>query len=127
MALTFGEALRCFVRLRCPACQRGELFAGIFKMLPRCPQCGLPYFRESGYFIGAMIVNYAITMMIVLGVFLLSLLLPDFWATSVNLKLLGAGVFTIAVSLAVTRHCRSFWLAMDFWLDPWRPNRDEHE
>jgi uncharacterized protein (DUF983 family) len=108
--------------MRCPSCQFGKLFGGIFKMLPRCPQCGLPYFRESGYYIGAMIVNYAVTMVIVLAVFLLSLLLPDFWGSSVNLKLLGLGAFTIAVSLAVTRHCRSFWLAMDFWLEPWTPD-----
>lgn len=120
--LTFREAWQCSLRLRCPACQRGQLFAGTFKMLPRCPLCGLPYFRESGYYIGAMIVNYAVTMAIVLGVFLLSLLLPDFWATAVNLKLFGMAVLTIAVSLAITRHCRSFWLAMDFWLEPWTPD-----
>ena len=68
-----------------------------------------------------MIVNYAVTMGIVLGLFLLSLLLPDFWATSVNLKLVGAGLLTIAISLALTRHCRSFWLTMDSWMEPWTP------
>lgn len=97
-------------------------------MLPRCPQCGLPYFRESGYYIGAMIVNYAVTMVIVLAVFLLLLLLrPDFWATAVNLKLLAMAVFTIAVSLAITRHCRSFWLALDFWLEPWTPSGENRD
>jgi len=96
-------------------------------MLPRCPQCGLPYFRESGYYIGAMIINYAVTMAIVLAVFFLSLLLPDFWATTVNLKLLGMAVFTIAVSLAITRHCRSLWLAFDFWLEPWTPSGENRD
>ncbi|NDQ58452.1 MAG: hypothetical protein GZ088_15400 [Acidipila sp.] len=79
------------------------------------------YFRESGYYIGAMIVNYAVTMGIVLGLFLLSLLLPDFWGTSVNFKLAGAALLTIAISLSLTRYCRSFWLAMDYWMDPWTP------
>ena len=82
--------------------------------------CGLRYFRESGYYIGAMIINYAVTMGIVLGLFLLSLLLPDFWGTSVNLKLAAAAFITVAVSLSLTRHCRSFWLAMDYWLEPWK-------
>ena len=27
-------------------------------MLPRCPECGLSYFPEQGYYVGAMIINY---------------------------------------------------------------------
>ena len=78
-------------------------------------------FSRVGYYIGAMIVNYAVTTGIVLGVFLLSLLLPDFWATSVNVKLAGAALLTIAISLSLTRYCRGYWLTMDYWMDPWTP------
>ena len=46
---------------RCPNCGRGRLFRGVFRMLPRCPECGLSYFPEQGYYVGAMIINYVVT------------------------------------------------------------------
>jgi uncharacterized protein (DUF983 family) len=88
-------------------------------MFPRCPFCGLPYFREPGYFVGALIVNYTLSLGIVMGAFLISLTLPDLWPASTNVKLAAWCVFAVAVSLILTRHSRSLWLAVDYWIDPW--------
>jgi uncharacterized protein (DUF983 family) len=110
------------VRWRCPNCGRGELFRGVFRMLPSCPVCGLSYFPEQGYYVGAMIINYGITTAVVVVIFLFSLLLPDFTRLSTNSKILLWMAFAIALSLALVRHSYSLWLGLDFWVKPRRPD-----
>ena len=109
------------VRLRCPNCGRGGLFAGVFKMRAKCPACSLSYFPESGYYVGAMIINYAATVAIVLVIFLASLLFPDVTRWTTNTKILLWMAFAIALSLSLMRHSYSFWLGLDFWVKPRRP------
>jgi hypothetical protein len=90
-------------------------------MFPRCTFCGLPFFREPGYFVGALIVNYTFSIAVVTGTFLVSLLLPDIWSASANVKFFAWCAFAAAVSLGFTRHSRSLWLAFDYWIEPWSP------
>jgi len=91
-------------------------------MLPRCPRCGLSYFPEQGYYVGAMIINYGCTTAVVVAIFLLSLLIPDFTTLSTNSKILAWMAFAIALSLALVRHSYSFWLGLDFWIKPRKPD-----
>jgi uncharacterized protein (DUF983 family) len=106
---------------RCPNCGRGRLFRGIFRMLSRCPECGLSYFPEQGYYVGAMIINYVATTAVVVAIFLVSLLFRDFTMLSTNSKILLWMAFAIALSLSLTRHAYSFWLGIDFWIKPRQP------
>lgn len=111
------------LRRRCPNCKRGPIFANrLNKVLPRCPQCGLPYFRESGYYLGGMIITYVLTAFTLLFLYLGSLLLPALGAFSENLE----AVFWIALAILLTflyvRPAYSLWLALDFWIDPWEPD-----
>lgn len=106
---------------RCPNCGRGRLFRGVFRMLLRCPECGLSYFPEQGYYIGAMIINYAATTAVIVTIFLFSLLFPDVTSLSTNSKILLWIGFAIALSLLLTRHAYSFWLGIDFWIKPRQP------
>jgi uncharacterized protein (DUF983 family) len=107
---------------RCPNCGRGRLFRGVFRMLPACPECGLSYFPEQGYYVGAMIINYVVTTAIVVAIFLLSLLFPDFTTLSINSKILVWMAFAIVLSLLLVRHSYSFWLGIDFWIKPRQPD-----
>ena len=66
------QIVRRAAHWRCPNCGRGRLFRGVFRMLPRCPECGLSYFPEQGYYVGAMIINYVATTAVVVAIFLLS-------------------------------------------------------
>jgi uncharacterized protein (DUF983 family) len=113
--------VRRAARWRCPNCGRGRLFRGLFRMLPACPECRLSYFPEQGYYVGAMIINYAATTAAVVAIFLLSLLFPDFTALSINSKILLWMAFAIALSLLLVRHSYSFWLGIDFWIKPREP------
>src|SRR5439155_182147 len=47
---------------RCPRCGQGKLFLGWFTLRERCQRCDLRLQREEGGFLGAMVINYAVTM-----------------------------------------------------------------
>src|ERR1700732_1133801 len=98
------QIIRRAASWRCPNCGRGRLFRGIFRMLTHCPECGLSYFPEQGYYVGAMIINYALTTACVVAIFLISLPFPDFTKFSTNSKILLWMGFAIALSLALVRH-----------------------
>jgi uncharacterized protein (DUF983 family) len=119
-----GEILRNAVRRRCPYCRVGPIFERWpNKMLQNCPRCGLSYFRESGYYIGGMIFTYLLTAGVLLTAFLLGLLLPDLPAPS-HYTQFGLWVaFGIPVMLLVMPLGYSLWLSLDFWLEPWKPER----
>ena len=87
-------------------------------MRRECPQCGLAYFRESGYYLGAMMINYALTAVMVLAAYLMLLRAPELLHVSTEKKIALWLGFAVLVSLALMRHCYSLWLAMDYWLEP---------
>src|SRR5712691_1664563 len=108
-------------RWRCPNCGRGQLFRGVFLMYSMCPECGLSYYPEQGYYLGAMIINYIVTTALILGIFLLSLLFRDFTSLTTNEKIVLWIAFAVTLSLALMRHAYSFWLGLDFWVTPRTP------
>ena len=91
-------------------------------MFPGCPECGLSYFPEQGYYVGAMIINYVATTAVVVTIFLVSVLFQDFTTLSTNSKILLWMAFAIGLSLLLVRHSYSFWLGIDFWIKPRQPD-----
>ena len=118
------QALLNGVRRRCPYCHQGAIFRGrLNRVLPQCPVCRLPYFRESGYYVGAMIINYATTAFLMLVIYLsVVFLVPPIWNAPPETKIPVWMAASILVSLALFHHCRAVWLAVDYWLEPWQPN-----
>jgi uncharacterized protein (DUF983 family) len=110
-ALALGRA----VRLRCPRCGEGELFTTWFNMPVRCTFCGLHFERAQGYFVGAIYVNYGITVLIaMIGYFLL-------WNTtglSTAVQLAIWVPFVVLFPLWFFRYSRSLWLALEYLLNP---------
>src|SRR5262245_27685083 len=104
-------ALRRALALRCPRCGGTRLFAGPFRMQERCAACGLTYEREQGFFVGAIYVNYAVTVASGIG-----LVLALDWLVGLTLtQQLVLGVAVVAlVPLVFFRYSRSLWLAIDF-------------
>lgn len=45
----------------CPACHEGEITRGLFSMAKACPKCGYDLNPESGYYLGAMMVGFLAT------------------------------------------------------------------
>jgi uncharacterized protein (DUF983 family) len=120
----FRSAIRGALRLRCPYCQQGCVLARWpNKIFPECSRCGLSFFREQGYYIGGMIITYGLTLMIVIPVFLVSLLLPDLKTVSDNGRFALWVLFGVPLSVLLMPYSYSLWLQLDFWLEPWKPQR----
>lgn len=103
------------VRLRCPRCGEGKLFAGFFSMHPQCLHCALTFEREQGYFVGAIYINYAATTLIAIAGFLT---LDYFAHLSLSQQLLLWGSFAILFPLFFFRYSRSLWLSLDYLFNP---------
>jgi uncharacterized protein (DUF983 family) len=109
------------LRKRCPICGGGRLFVRWFGLKERCPTCGLSFQREEGGFLGAFVINVAVTeaCMLVALVAGVALTLPD---PDIPL-LVGLGVLTtIVVPLVGYPWSKTVWAAIDLGmhpLDPW--------
>ena len=120
----FLNAVRNALRLRCPNCREGPVLERWpNKILPSCPFCGLSYFREPGYYIGGMIVTYGLTLLVVIPVFLLSLLLPKLQGLPDYVRLGIWILFAVPLALFLMPYSYSLWLSVDFWLEPWEPEK----
>jgi len=103
------------LRLRCPRCGQGQLYAKPFKMNEHCANCTLKFEREQGYFVGAIYINYAATVGIAVPGFFL---LDTFTNITINQQLALWVPFTVIFPLLFFHHSRSLWLVMDHFFNP---------
>ena len=116
MKLTFEDLvriLRCSFRLKCPQCSKGALFQTYFKMFTHCPQCNLKFERESGYFIGAMYLNYGATVLIAFPSYFL---IETFTPIPFFFNLSIWGLFSAIFPVLFYRYSKSIWLNFDYTL-----------
>jgi uncharacterized protein (DUF983 family) len=108
----FRALLRGALR-RCPRCGGARLFETWFRIRPRCPRCHLRLEREEGGFLGAMVVNYAVTALawLVLLVTWLVVDLPDVDVLALTVASIGVAV---VVPLAFWPFSKSIWAAIDY-------------
>ncbi|MEQ8575943.1 MAG: DUF983 domain-containing protein [Fulvivirga sp.] len=66
--------LKAVISGKCPQCRKGDMFesnalslSNFHKMHTHCTNCGLKYKREPGFFRGAMYVNYAVSVAIIIA------------------------------------------------------------
>ena len=117
--LPLGTALSRAVRLRCPRCGEGKLFFKAFRMYQNCPNCKLLYERDPGYFLGSTYINYGCTALILT----VSYLVLHFIVGIENRSLFWPLVtFIVLFPLLLFRYARSFWLALDRFVDPDDPD-----
>ena len=67
MLLGKGSKLNSILKMKCPKCQKGDFFISHPYNLKRagdiytnCPNCGVKYSKEPGFYYGSMYVNYAL-------------------------------------------------------------------
>lgn len=84
-------------------------------MHKRCPKCALRYERGPGYFLGSAYINYGLTTFI-LTVSYVVLHFVMGWTNRELAPWLVA--FCVAFPLFFFRYARSFWMGIDFHLDP---------
>ena len=108
--VTVGTALQRAVALRCPRCGRDALYERPFHMRAACRSCGLTYEAEQGFFVGAIYVNYAATVLLGLGI---PLLVDWFHPLSLVGQLVIAVPLMLSVPVLFFHHSRSLWLAVN--------------
>jgi hypothetical protein len=84
-------------------------------MQERCPNCGLKFEREQGYFLGAMYISYGLALItiVVLGLLL--------WAaTPWSLQKIALWAILLFLTLAptLTLFSRVLWIYLDQAIDP---------
>jgi uncharacterized protein (DUF983 family) len=50
------------LRLRCPVCWQGAMFAHPLRMHDQCPHCAYTFDKGNGYFVGAMYSSYTLSL-----------------------------------------------------------------
>ncbi|MGH9711636.1 MAG: DUF983 domain-containing protein [Candidatus Acidiferrales bacterium] len=96
-----------------------------FKMREECAVCGLSFYPESGYYAGAMYLDYGLSAAIFLAIFVPTLFMPELTRVPYMTKnLLWIGFGTV-LCLAMARPSYSLWLAVDYWIAPWSPEPPE--
>jgi uncharacterized protein (DUF983 family) len=113
--LPLGTVLSRAAQLRCPRCGEGKLFFKAFRMYQNCPNCKLRYERDPGYFLGSTYINYGFTALILT----VSYLVLHFIVGIGNRLLFWPLVmFVVLFPMLLFRYARSFWLALDRFVDP---------
>ena len=96
---------------RCPRCRRGKMFRGLVSMNDPCPECGLIFQREEGYFLGAMYVSYFLSSALYLVLHIIWSLLRDDWFSYATM-LLAMATF-VPLTPLVFRYSRVVWIYLD--------------
>jgi uncharacterized protein (DUF983 family) len=112
-----GRLLSRALRRRCPRCGHKKVFSGYYRLVDRCPSCHHLYAREPGYWVGAIIVNLAMTEAL-FGV----LFVGGIFATAPEvqwLPLLVIGVVTnVLFPLLFFPLSKTVWVALDLYFNP---------
>ncbi len=105
------------IRLKCPSCSRGPLFAKGLNVNAECPRCGAPFERPGqGDFVGAVVTAYIITACVFLTVFLLLYMFSDL---DLSLQLWLSVPATLAFVTAFYRNMKGVWIAVLIPLVKW--------
>jgi uncharacterized protein (DUF983 family) len=104
----------------CPRCRAAKMFrrsilAGFPRMHDCCPVCGLRFEREQGYFLGAMYISYALSLVtiVLVGLFLW---LVTHWP--VRAVTLWSVLLFLPAAPALTLFSRVLWIYLDLAIDP---------
>jgi len=106
--------LRAILDRRCPRCLEGAVYKKIFKPNAACPECGLVFEREPGYFLGSFYVSYGIGTTVAIPTVLVAIYLdlPFLWLFPI--VAIWVGLFG---PLIVT-YSRVLWYHLDQMVDP---------
>jgi uncharacterized protein (DUF983 family) len=70
-----GAAIGRGLRRRCPRCASKGIFESYLRLKDACPTCGYPFERESGYWVGAIVINMAVAEVVFFVLFVTVVLL----------------------------------------------------
>ena len=105
---------KAIAQRKCPRCLTGRVYNGIFKPRKTCPDCGLVFEREPGYYLGSFYISYGLGVAVGIPTVLLVLYGDLSFLWLFPLVVFWVGLFG---PLIVT-YSRVLWYHLDFVLDP---------
>ena len=95
---------------KCPRCRKGAMFpyspynlAKFHKMNADCPECGLHFEREPGFFFGAMYISYAFSVAIFVTVGVALTVLGDYPLYVYLAGIVGSVIVLLPLSFRYSR------------------------
>lgn len=115
----WGTLLLRGVRKKCPNCGTGHLFRGWFRMVERCPGCGMRFEREPGFFVGAYLISFAVTVILlfIAAMAFIALKAIDHDASPVPI-LVASLVVALVFPPIFYPFSRTIWSAFDIGMTP---------
>jgi uncharacterized protein (DUF983 family) len=112
------------IRLRCPHCGGGGLFASWLRMRPACPGCRQPLDRgERGYQVGSYMLNIIAAELIFVAIFL-AVLVATWPAPPWALLQYGGAALMVAAPLLLYPFTKTIFLAVDLAIRPTNDGSD---
>jgi uncharacterized protein (DUF983 family) len=101
------------LRKRCPRCGRRRIFGSWFHLIERCPNCTLRFEREQGGFLGAMTINFLVSIVAWVAMFVVVLFftVPD---VPVAPLMIASIVMLVVVPLWFYPRSKTIWAAIEF-------------
>jgi uncharacterized protein (DUF983 family) len=107
-----GTILGRGVRARCPRCGATGIFARWGVLREWCGECGFRFEREAGYFVGAMIINTVVTLVLTLAV-----LVVGMWSTWPTVPWVALFAATVVVAglgpVLLYPVSKTLWMAIE--------------
>lgn len=102
---------------RCPLCGERNIWASWGQLRPQCPQCGFQFERETGYWVGALVVNIALAELLFLITFVPTLIFT--WPDVPWKPLAAIAVFTqLIVPWWFYPRSKTAFLGFDLYFNP---------
>ena len=101
------------LRKRCPRCGRRRIFGSWFHLIERCPNCALRFEREQGGFLGAMTINFLVSIVAWVAMFVVVLFftVPDVPVAPV---MIASVVVLVVVPLWFYPRSKTIWASIEF-------------
>ena len=101
------------LRKRCPRCGERRIFRSLLHLIERCPNCDLRFEREQGGFLGAMTINFLVSIVVWVSMLVVVLVftVPD---VPVSPLLIASVVVLIVVPLWFYPRSKTLWAAIEF-------------
>lgn len=95
--------------VRCPNCEQGKMFNGLFQINETCPVCGVRFERRDGESLGGMMFTLGFAELISIGGFFL---VDALWSPPMMAQLAFWLAFTVAFCVLFYRNGRGIWVGI---------------
>lgn len=106
--------LKAILFQRCSYCLQGSAYTSLWRMNPTCPNCGVKFEREPGYWMTAIFYGYLLggILTIITCIPLILNKVPLIWYA------IAPTIVLLITSPLIYRYARILWMHTDELLDP---------